>query len=361
MDNSHKNSIDTRHLVEQSLRPRPNRIKRPRIKFGPTQTSSDYSIVKEIWFKLHKRKPSHLGIASYIYRNNQKRHNREVRMKKEKQATKQNVSKTKQEWALMEHTTAMNGLVMYASKCVEDEILSGKWPTLYYLEDQDFNDKNESHLQTVAYSIKQFSQDVISPAMQASNTNMSEPIRVASDLEPLSRYMIAVFLSLREVLTQNAVRIFYSTSIYDNSMNSLFNGNHQAYKEFELYHSQLLATSVIVGAIARCTETKADDATDLFLETAAAYDSGKAEFLSCLEGTDLGAKECILATGKRFKNEQMTARALHFDLAKEMHPMVVRRVEQKLKIPPEQLVRIPEANACHFSIIKKQKGQTESD
>ena len=71
----------------------------------------------------------------------------------------------------------------------------------------------------------------------------------------------------------------------------------------------------------------------------------------------MGAKECILPTGKRFKKEQMAARAVHFDLAKEMHPMVVRRVEQKLKMPPEQLVRIPEANACHFSIIKKKEGQ----
>ena len=117
--------------------------------------------MRENWYKLHKRKPSHLSIASYIFRT-KSRHTRDVRMKKEKRAFKQSVSKTKQEWALMEHTTAMNALVMYASKCVEDEILSGNWPTLYYLEDQDFNDKNESHLQTVAYSIKQFSQDVIS-------------------------------------------------------------------------------------------------------------------------------------------------------------------------------------------------------
>ena len=382
------------------------RVLRP----SPEQQNMPKVWNNEAWHTRHVEKISNLGIVAYIDKNIKKNQTttKAKKVPPQSQQLKRPTTKNKNisisnskkpTWAILDHSS-IQGIVACSCKFVEDELCLGLWPSPYWgtscTMDKMKQHRHRIHMQTVAASLKQFSNDIILPTLQQqqqqqqssppssifSSTTESQPI--------LPKCMIAVLLCLREVMTQNAEQIFGPLLPLDMTTTTTSADNDDdeklLLKEEISLSAQLLATSVIISAIERFVMMIYDDdkvaaAVDMFLQVTEMYDGGDAEFFSFFESdesissvaaavgttttTNTGNltpttsttttiyKSILLPNGRPLKKEEEVARNVSWEQAKQIHPVVVRNMEKKLNIPPQQLVRVPEVNACHVSLVSR--------
>jgi hypothetical protein len=327
-----------------------------------------------IWFPLHKKKTSFLGITAYIG----KIYDKELMIYGSK-GTLAQLSKRKAKpqssgvaaippkkarlsrakfptWAMYVDYT-MKAPVLAATNCVVLEMRDGLWPSPFLslpfgpMTDLD----HRKHTFHVTASLEQFANEILVPAFQSNmkaTTTLTAQGFINQQRAVLPKPVIATFLCLREVLTQNASRIFGIECLTAASADESGNVSEDTTKEEEIFSAKILATSVILAAIGWFVPDVCmmDVATQEFLVSVEAYDNGDSEFVGCFE---MGRRKCLLPNGKPIQPQEEVAMDVSLDEAKKRHPCVMRSIERKLKIKPKEIVRLPNTNACHITLIDK--------
>jgi hypothetical protein len=313
----------------------------------------------------------------------QRKQNEEDAAEKRPARKKPRIVERAEGWAVVD--AVMQSPVICAARYVGNELQHGMWPSPSLVGDRPFDNKlgaerqHKAHMKTVAAALDRFCVQVLLPAMQQppqrssggpqsgytrsgdNNQNIAMCIPTNKKKGPPKSFF-ATLLALREVMTQNAERIFGKESLdaavldedeeerATTTTTSSYNGRNT--DEDRHFCAQLLATGVTIAAIERCLPDHRDKTTERFLESVKAYDDGDDEFLSCLQ-VDQGNIRSVLPNGKRLNADEEVARNVSFNQARKRHPMVQRDVEKRLKMKPRQLILVPEVNACHVSVIEK--------
>ena len=271
--------------------------------------------------------------------------------------TKNKIERVKKSWCVTDF--AMQGPVSMACRFVGDELQDGLWPSPFQFwkedstpTDLDTKRLHEEHTRIVAASLEEFATNVLLPALNANSDVM--------DVKVKNKIYLATLLCLREVIAQNAVRIF-GNDFFRESIEAPATQTSLTKEEF-MHCSRTMATALVIAAIERnrgdnCTDAVEDTVED-FLKVAHSYDNGEEEFSSCLD-EDQGLVRGILPNGKYLDDEEEVARSVSFNQARKLHPLVQRDMERKMNIKCEQLIRVPEVNACHTTMVETLSNQGE--
>jgi transcriptional regulator with XRE-family HTH domain len=182
----------------------------------------------------------------------------------------------------------------------------------------------------------------------------------------LPKMFFATLLGLREVMTQNAERIFGKECLNqaleddDEGTTGAKSSPRKAriIKEEKQYCARSLATAVTIAAIERSQSGDTNKTIEEFLKVAQAYDDGDSEFSSCLE-EDQGNIHGVLPNGQRLNAEEEVARNVSFNRARKLHPIVQRDMERRMKIRSKRLIHVPEPSACHITMVEIKSDLTQ--
>jgi hypothetical protein len=282
------------------------------------------------------------------------------------------VQRVKKTWALTMYDEY--GPIASASRYVGDELQHGLWPSPF----PGFEIQHKAHMKIVAASLEEFCRLVILPSMQPEtvetiaqqqavlektmaskrNTTTSTKTKILYKPKPKKEkehVFFSTLLALREVMTQNAERIFGKPS---------FEGLHDKKKKLEKsrkrkihqlqdqqYCAKLLATGVVLAAMEQYNPNDAAIA-DRFLEVCRKYDEGDEEFTSCLvaEQNSCG----VLPNGRRVDPEESIAMHVSFEQARESHPLTLCQKRRDMNVTPrvQDLLQVPEPNVCNISMVQ---------
>ena len=294
--------------------------------------------------------------------------------KKNRRSKVTNVFKT---WAMARHQE--EGPVACATRFVVDELQHGMWPSPSFQGDAPQTCKDDpkvaeiqhkAHMKVVAASLEHFSRHVILPAFEKSVASFNIPASSRyftgdSAGTELCETFYATLLALREIMTQNAERIFGSESFcvaVDDAggPNSAKHTTRPGYArlrrqgcmEDKLYCTSLLATGVVLAAIKRYVPTNSQDVAQKFLDIVRSYDGGDDEFALCLKDDD--GRSCgVMPNGIRLNREENIALNVSLNWAQERHPLSRRRHERLMGVKrPRELVSVPETNACVIAVVE---------
>ena len=280
-------------------------------------------------------------------------------------------------WAMARHQE--EGPVACATRFVVDELQHGMWPSPSFQADDPprcIDDpkaaerQHKAHMKVVAASLEHFSRHVILPSFERSVASFNIPassrcLTGDSPRNELCRTFYATLLSLREVITQNAERIFGSESFdavtdvvvgADSATNETKPGHdrrrRQDCMEDKLYCASLLATGVVLAAIKRYVPNNSQDVAQKFLEIARGYEGGEGEFASTLKDDD--GRSCgVMPNGIRLNREENIAMNVSLNWIQQRHPLSRRQEERIMGMKrPRELISVPETNACVVAIVE---------
>ena len=235
--------------------------------------------------------------------------------------------------------------VQKAARLMAVELQHGDWPEVI-----------PGALERAAVSLEAFAKTIFLPYMKGANATPE-------------RSFLATLLALREVLAQNADRIFVMDSVPPNGEPSddksaptnRTRQDGQAQEEERSYMAQLYATGVALAAIQALDPNEAEPLTRQFTQMIDSYDTGDGEFSSCMEPMD-GRHRGIMPTGKALSQEENLSWKVGFNTARAEHPVMKRnqhrlRRQQKQRmgfhVPPEPpTIEIPCPNAVLVSILE---------
>ena len=234
--------------------------------------------------------------------------------------------------------------VCKATRLVAQELVYGGWPEV----------KTGAH-QQAAVALEEFARTVFLPSLlQASS-------EVASN-----RVFLATMLALREVLTQNADRIFDIEKEIGDELQDHAPGTGRrkvrCQEEERQYMAQLFATGVVFAALQSLSGKEAEAYTLQFSETMDSYDIGDDEFASCMQPMD-GCHQGVLPNLSLLDSIENVAWKVSYNRAREAHPVLRssrRRLEVErlrwLGLPSTSepfLVELPMPNAVLVSMVEK--------
>lgn len=228
--------------------------------------------------------------------------------------------------------------VCKAARLVAVELEHGGWPEA----------RPGTHLQAAA-AVEEFAKTIFLPNLLRNHG--------AQNLPSNKRVFLASMLALREVLTQNASRIFQLDSVPVKEQISdqmVASGNkrrkRQDKEEEREYMAQLLATSVIFAAIQSLPE--AHSYLPRFTEMMDSYDAGSDEFCSCMERLD-GGQKGIMPNTKELKKEENVAWKVSYNRAREVHP-VISRASRRMEHQSESshIIKVPRPNTVFISMAE---------
>jgi hypothetical protein len=173
------------------------------------------------------------------------------------------------------------------------------------------------------------------------------------------RVFLATMLALREVLTQNAYRIFQmedmsrdEEQLADDAKPGSKRQKTLDYREERQYMAQLFGTGVIIASLQSLPES--ESLTSSFSAMMDSYDICNAEFASRMNRLD-GRHQGVMLNGKKLKKEENVAWKVSYNRARELHPVVCRnnrRIEQRSDMT-HHIVQIPKPNALFVSMVEE--------
>lgn len=263
---------------------------------------------------------------------------------KSKVVRKEPIEKEKKTWVVTEND-CIEGPVACACRYVRLELVTGDWPSPFFADSL-----HRDHMKLVAGSLEDYAYQVLLPAVRCSELETKK-----EEATSLPKLFFAILLGLREVITQNSARIFGKNCL-DEAVQGNKTRNARIVTEEKQYCAKSLATGVVVAAIQRSilngTKKEKYQTVEKFLEHAQGYDTGDSEFSSHLK-EDRGNIRGVLPDGERLHADEEVARNVAFNRARKRHPMIQRDAERKMGVKPKRLVHIPEATACHISMVEQ--------
>jgi hypothetical protein len=274
------------------------------------------------------------------------------------------ISRVDKTWALAEFKEG--GPVACASRIIGDELQHGLWPSPFQVE--PFKDiitaehQHKDHMKIVAASLDHFARNVITPSMEQYRCTTKR--RLSQDTLPTT--FLAALLALREVIVQNAEKIFGKESFSELAVDEEAKRGNQDrahpnrldQEEDRLYCASILATGVILSAVERLIPNQAQEIIGDFLEVIQQYENGDEAFASCLE-PDNGRSRGILPNGRRLHREENIALNVSYNRARVNHPLIRMCKEREMKLRRRELIDVPRPNACHIAMFEKLSGWTQ--
>ena len=231
--------------------------------------------------------------------------------------------------------------VSMAARLVAQELENGGWPEV-----------SPGARQQAAVALEEFARIMFLPNLLQGANNSAAPSN--------ERVFLATMLALREVLTQNAERIFVIQDVprqgEEERNNDAGPGNKRRKRHRDIeerqYMAQLYATGVIFAAIQSMPEAKSY--LSKFTQIMDSYDTGDDDCASYMERVD-GRHQGVLPNGKQLKNEENVAWRVSYNRVRDLHPVIRhnrQRVEQQLD-PSDSRIDVPPPNAVLVSMVEK--------
>jgi len=297
-------------------------------------------------------------------------------------------------------------IVMFATHLLVTEIQSGKWSyhgKFPYFGEYDKDvysserylngvslyqkvacDKDENSLQKcnqiawsscntmqschiAAEAIEKFATDIIVPSFESAGVGkvaMSNTSKLWDH-----RVFVATMLSLRELLTVNAEKIFFGNckfSLLHSDKNHLQLDPGEKKRQLNLYKEERALCSIIVSSaviISTCKRARNtyDTILEEVLDAMARYDANHEDFISCLKKAD-GCTLGVNPNGNVLGKEENIAYRVSFNTCFAEHPLnlahqrqhALSKISKVPKIGNDNLqnqIIVPLPNACHLSVI----------
>jgi hypothetical protein len=274
-------------------------------------------------------------------------------------------------WAVLDQL--YKSPVVCASKYVGNELEHGMWPSPFMSGEVQKEHAHKQHMKVVAATLNDFARRVLLPTLQQPGVDQEEPISLQHLRRPTSgkppprtlpQAFFATLLALREVMTQNAERIFGKDCLEDAEDDGDASSSHRKRRrgvmnqEERMYLARTLATGVSIAAIERCLPAHADRMVENFLEMVSAYDNGDDDFtVPTRTNLDNNVVQCVLPNGKRLQPEEQVAQSVSFDQARKQHPLTQQQLERTWnnnyhKSKKQLMIRVPNVTACHISMVE---------
>lgn len=272
--------------------------------------------------------------------------------------SKQSESETRVETseALVVPVSSVEAQVCRAARLIAQELEHGGWPEVSF-----------GSRRLAAVALEEFATTIFLPnVLQESNAAPSSSESV----------FLATMLALREVLTQNAKRIFVieKVPLEPHELQSFMSAPGAARRETEReeeeeqYVSQLLSTGVVLSTVQRLEKRDAEKYTSKFTQIMDSYDSGHGEFASMMEPMD-GSHQGVQPDQTVLSNEENAAWKVAYNRANEAHPVLRKhgrtcqeeqRCQLGLPLPRESKkaqVNVPTPNAVLVSMVERPRSR----
>ena len=202
----------------------------------------------------------------------------------------------------------LHGQVWRAVRLVGEEIKSGVWPLA---------DKEDTTL-SLPVVLEQFIREIFFPLLQEKQALEDRPY-------------VATMLALREVMTQNAEKIF------DLNLDQYPLVDRMEFK----YHGKTLATSIILAANERLPIGNQD-----LLRFVEAYDTGAQEFKISLPR--MSAKQVLIQPGgTELDGEEALIWKVAYNMVREKHPLLrITKVDEK------DWPQLAEPSTCYAAMVE---------
>jgi hypothetical protein len=248
--------------------------------------------------------------------------------------------------ALVVPVSSVETQVCRATRLVAQELEYGGW-----------REVSPGARQRAAVALEEFVRTVFLPNV-LQKSNYGAPGRV----------FLATMLALREVLTQNAERVFHMEKVPltgDELQDDAPGGirwKTKLQEEERQYMAQLFATGVIFAAFQSLSPVEAEEYTTWFTKVMDSYDMGYDDFASCLEPLD-GRHEGVRPNLTVLESEENVAWKVSYNRACEAHP-VVRRSKWRQEVDRQRelglasvsepnTVEVPSPNAVLVTMVEK--------
>jgi hypothetical protein len=262
--------------------------------------------------------------------------------------------------------------VTTAASIVIHSLQEGPWPSPFlsfdpasvHARDSDDYRLHFEHFQVVGESLRQFSQDVIAESMLLVTVE-TRRCETPGNVDPvdLDRVFFGSLLILREVLAQNAERIFGPSVLKVFEQAAVSDGSLESIEEAFQYTLNTLASAVITAGLHVFDQsrddgesTTANSAAERFLHLVQRYDNGDSEIVNCLkwvgiDGPDDSLNQSFSHASASDADADSFAWHLSMRLHTELHPSYqVNCTSAQSEQPIENATcRIPVANICHMT------------
>jgi hypothetical protein len=264
--------------------------------------------------------------------------------KKERSPEKPVVAAVSKPDAMIIPVSSVETQVCKAARLVAQELVYGGWPEV----------KTGARHQA-AVALEEFARTVFLPNM------LQESREGASD-----RVFLATMLALREVLTQNADRIFYIEKQIGGELQDDAPGGGRrkvrCQEEERQYMAQLFATGVVFAAFQSLTRKESEAYTLQFSKMMDSYDMGHDDFASCMKPLD-GRHQGVQPNMSLLDSTENVVWKMSYNRAREAHPVLRRSRHRReverlrgLGLPSTSepyTVEVPTPNAVLVSMVEK--------
>lgn len=291
------------------------------------------SIMEKFSLKPPAKKPPPLGVPVHTNKATSVSQTRE-----------QSSTKEKAKNVLAIPISPIETQVHRAARLVAVELEYGAWP-----------EESPGARRKAASALQEFAKTIFLPNLLA---HQQDPATAsAPDYE---RVFLSTMLALREVLTQNASRIFSieNVALNDNEVKDdrkdtepgAKRRKRSSQEEERQYMAQQLATGVVFAAIQSMETPEAESYLQHFMEIVDLYDTGDDEFVSCMQPRN-GRHTGVTPNLKTLSGQENVAWRVSFNRARQVHPVVCR---SRNGSNISNAIDVPSPNTVFIALVEDQ-------